>query len=104
MFKTLLARARQGYRTTGFPKQEPAMPALFRGRPELDPQTDLGAFRRCAEQCPTGALMVSDSRPQIDLGRCIFCAECATECPEGAVTFTRDWRLGSSRRDGLIIT
>src|SRR5258708_690557 len=104
MFKTLLARARQGYRTAGFPAKEPAMPALFRGRPELDPQTDLGVFRRCAEQCPTGAMTVSDAGPQIDLGRCIFCAECATECPEGAVTFTRDWRLGSSRRDGLIIT
>src|SRR5207302_1896932 len=104
MFKTLLARARQGYRTAGFPAQEPAMPALFRGRPELDPGEDAAAFSRCVERCPTGALMVSEAGPRIDLGRCIFCAECAAACPEGAINFTRDWRLASSRRDGLIVT
>jgi Ni,Fe-hydrogenase III small subunit len=104
MFKTLLARARQGYRTAGFPAQEPALPALFRGRPELDPQADPDALSRCAEDCPTGALTVSRTGPQIDLGRCIFCAECVAACPEGAVAFTRDWRLASSRRDGLIVT
>jgi len=32
MFKTLLARARQGYRTAAFPPQEPVMPALVRLR------------------------------------------------------------------------
>ena len=42
MFKTLLARARQGYRTAAYPAQEPVLPALFRGRPELDPT-------KCAE-------------------------------------------------------
>lgn len=104
MFKTLLARARQGHRTTGFPAKEPAMPALFRGRPELAAPTDAAAFARCAELCPTGALAVSEKGPQIDLGRCIFCDACVSECPPTAVTFTRDWRLASSRRDGLIVT
>ena len=104
MFKTLLARARQGYRTAGFPPQEPAMPALFRGRPELDSGTDAAALSSCAEQCPTGALTVSEAGPRIDLGRCIFCEECVAACPEGAITFTRDWRLASSRRDGLTVT
>src|SRR5712692_9872914 len=105
MFKTLLARARQGYRTAGFPAQEPALPALFRGRPELDPEQDPATFSRRAELCPTGALGVSETgQPRIDLGRCIFCAECAAESPGAAVTFTRDWRLAASRRDGLIVT
>jgi Ni,Fe-hydrogenase III small subunit len=104
MFKTLLARARQGYRTAAFPAQEPVMPPLFRGRPELNPQTDPAAFSRCAERCPTGALSASAAGAEIDLGRCIFCGDCSAECPEGAVTFTRDWRLASSGRDGLIVT
>jgi len=103
MFKTLLARVRQGYRTAAFPAQFPVMPALFRGRPEFDHETDRAAFARGAELCPTGALDVSDAGPQIDLGRCIFCADCVAACPEGAITFTRDWRLASSRRDGLVI-
>src|SRR5437870_4932632 len=44
MFKTLLARARQGYRTAAFPAQEPSMPALFRGRPELYQDEDPAAL------------------------------------------------------------
>jgi Ni,Fe-hydrogenase III small subunit len=104
MFKTLLARARQGYRTAGFPAQEPAMPPLFRGRPELDRNGDPAAFARSAELCPTGALSVPDSGPQLDLGRCIFCAECVAKEPNGSVSFTRDWRLASSRRDGLVVS
>jgi Ni,Fe-hydrogenase III small subunit len=104
MFKTLLTRARQGYRTTGFPAQKPAMPPLFRGRPELDRNGDPASFARSAELCPTGALSVSESGPQLDLGRCIFCAECVAKEPNGTVSFTRDWRLASSRRDGLIVT
>src|SRR5258707_12959819 len=104
MFKTLLARARQGYRTAGFPAQEPVMPALFRGRPELDAAGDTAALARCAERCPTGALTVSDAGAAIDLGRCIFCADCVAGDAQGAVAFTRDWRLASSRREGLIVT
>src|SRR5438552_7618415 len=104
MFKTLLARARQGYRTAGFPAQEPVMPALFRGRPELNAVGDAAALARSAERCPTGALTVSDAGAAIDLGRCIFCTDCVAGDAEGAVTFTRDWRLASSRREGLIVT
>lgn len=104
MFKTLLARARQGYRTAAFPAQEPVMPPLFRGRPELDRERDPAAFSRYAERCPTGALTVSESGPGLDLGQCIFCAECVAEDPNGVVSFTPDWRLASSRRDGLIVT
>ncbi len=73
MFKTLLARARQGYRTASYPAEDPVLPALFRGRPEIDP------------------------------ARCIFCAECVAGCPTGAVSLTRDWRLAGSRRADLIL-
>jgi Ni,Fe-hydrogenase III small subunit len=104
MFKTLLARARQGYRTAAFPAQEPSMPPLFRGRPELSRDNDSAAFARYAELCPTGALSVSESEAKLDLGRCIFCAQCVAEEPNPAISFTRDWRLASSRRDGLIAT
>ena len=104
MFKTLLARARQGYRTAAFPAQDPSMPPLFRGRPEIDRDNDPAAFARYAELCPTGALSVSESGPKLDLGRCIFCAECVAEEPNGGVSFTRDCRLASSERDGLIVS
>jgi len=104
MFKTLLARARQGYRTAAYPAQEPVLPALFRGRPELDPTKCPEGCRECVDACPTGALRVTEAGLELDIGRCIFCEECVAACPEGAISFTRDWRLASSRRDGLTVT
>src|SRR5579862_3772356 len=101
MFKALLARARQGYRTTGYPAQDPALPPLFRGRPVLDPAKCVAGCAECIEACPTGALRASESGVELDLGRCIFCGECAAACPEDAIAFTQDWRLAASRRDDL---
>ena len=58
MFKTLLARARQGYRTASYPAEDPVLPALFRGRPEIDPARCITGCRDCVAACPTGALTV----------------------------------------------
>jgi Ni,Fe-hydrogenase III small subunit/NAD-dependent dihydropyrimidine dehydrogenase PreA subunit len=104
MFKTLLARARQGYRTGAYPAEPPVLPELFRGRPEIDPARCIDGCSGCLAACPTGALSVGESGPALDLGRCIFCEECAAACPAGAISFTRDWRLASSNRADLILT
>ena len=104
MFKTLLARARQGYRTAGFPAEEPGLPALFRGRPELDPTKCTDGCRQCVDVCPTGALRVGEAGLELDIGRCIFCEACIAACPEGAIAFTRDWRVAASRREDLVVT
>lgn len=104
MFKTLLARARQGHRTAPYPAQVPTLPALFRGRPELDPKRCASGCARCVEVCPTDALRVTESGPELDIGRCIFCGECAAACPDDAITFSGDWRLAASNREGLLVT
>jgi len=41
---------------------------------------------------------------RIDLGRCLFCAECSNACPEGAIRFTPEYRLATSNRNDLLLT
>jgi Ni,Fe-hydrogenase III small subunit/NAD-dependent dihydropyrimidine dehydrogenase PreA subunit len=104
MFKALLARARQGYRTAGYPAQAPALPPLFFGRPVLDASSCASGCARCVDICPTDALRVLAAGPELDLGLCIFCGECADACPENAIAFTQDWRLAASQRAELSVT
>jgi Ni,Fe-hydrogenase III small subunit/NAD-dependent dihydropyrimidine dehydrogenase PreA subunit len=104
MFKTLLARARQGYRAASYPAEDPVLPTLFRGRPEIDAARCASCCGDCIAACPTGALTLSEAGLSLDLGRCIFCDECSAACPTGAISFTRDWRLAGSHRADLILT
>ena len=76
----------------------------FRGRPVLtapcDDQT-AEAVGRAAQRCPTGALSAHPFA--LDLGRCLFCGECARIAPR-AIRFTNDYRIGSPTREGLRLT
>ncbi len=104
----LTERLRQKYRTVPYPAKEPAMPPRFMGRPVLRalPRKagEADPFAPCAAQCPTGAFSVTEKGPRLDLGRCIFCGACARACPEGAVTFTPNYRLAAFAREELIVT
>jgi Ni,Fe-hydrogenase III small subunit/formate hydrogenlyase subunit 6/NADH:ubiquinone oxidoreductase subunit I len=103
MLKALLARAHQGHRTMAYPAgASPALPERFRGAPALDPSKCPEGCRSCADVCPTDA--IPEAGPlTLDLGRCLFCTECVTACPEGAVTFTNDHRLATRRREDLVV-
>ncbi|MFL5435485.1 MAG: NADH-quinone oxidoreductase subunit NuoB [Myxococcales bacterium] len=102
MLKVLLARARQGYRTSAFPEGPPVLPDRFRGLPVLDPSRCKDGCRACAEACPTGAISAEPAL-QLDLGRCLFCADCVQACPEGAVSFTGEHRLAARSRQDLVL-
>ena len=101
MWKILRARARQGGRTLPFPDGEALLPDRFRGAPALDATRCRDACRACVEACPTAALSVDGAGPALDLGRCLFCAECVTSCPAGAIRFTGDHRMATRQRDHL---
>jgi Ni,Fe-hydrogenase III small subunit/NAD-dependent dihydropyrimidine dehydrogenase PreA subunit len=104
MLKTLMARVRQGNRTAAYPVADPGLPALFRGRPVLDPEKCASGCAACVDACPVGALRVTQRGPEFDMGRCIFCGDCVAACPEGAISFSRDWRLAGSTREDLFLT
>lgn len=73
----------------------------FRGRPELTEPSDdeqRAALTRAAAVCPTQAIAAAPFT--LDLGRCLFCGECARIAPR-AIRFTNDYRIGSPTREGL---
>ncbi len=75
------------------------VPGIFRGRPVIttDPATNEASV---AEICPTGA--ISAAPLSIDLGKCVFCGECARKFPS-AIQFTKDYKISSATREGLVI-
>lgn len=77
--------------------------AEFRGRPELrEPGNaeEAESLASAAAICPTGALTAAPLT--LDLGRCLFCGECARRAPQ-SIRFTNDYRIGSPTREGLVV-
>jgi Ni,Fe-hydrogenase III small subunit len=52
------------------------------------------------EACPTDALKEG---LRIDLGRCLFCNKCLHACPNGAISFSQEYRLAVRKREDLIL-
>ncbi len=98
----ILARLRQGKRTLPFPDAEPVLQERFRGLPILDQARCPSGCTNCTDACPTDAI-TSEGGLQIDLGRCLFCPDCANTCPEGAIRFTSQYQLATSNRNDLVL-
>ena len=103
MLDLLRTRLQQGTRTSGFPKDAPEFPERFRGRPALDASRCADGCRECARSAPSD-LIQPGAPVTLDVGACLFSPEEASACPEGAVGFTRDFRMASSTRQGLRAT
>ena len=76
-------------------------PDRFRGRPVLDPSRCPSGCRTCADACPTDAIAAGEGSLQLDLGRCLFCADCPA-CPHGRIIFGSDYRLAVRKREDLL--
>ena len=111
MIHILLSRVRQGHRTLPYPKELPALPERFRGRPVVDASkcantSESGpkdGCQLCVEACPTEAIKLREGVPQIDLGRCLFCPECEEACPTGAIHYSGDHRCAVRDREDLFV-
>ena len=100
MIAIIRERLRQGHRTGKFPKVSPQLPERFRGLPQLAPNLSLQTCKDAVSSCPFAALSRPDGQLKIDLGRCLFCADCPS-VGLGALSFSQDYRLAASRRDDL---
>lgn len=104
MLQILKARWHQKYRTFPFPEKMPPMAARYTGRPQIAAGSCKGDCAACVAVCPTGALSRgANSRPQIDMGRCIFCRSCEAVCSEKLISFTQEFSLAANKKDGLVI-
>src|SRR5437867_3349695 len=100
MLDLLRTRLKQGTRTSGLPNEAPEFPERFRGRPAFDASRCGDGCRECAQSMPSGLIHLGPT-PTMDVGACLFSPEEATMCPDGAVSFTQDFRMASSTRQGL---
>ncbi len=73
----------------------------FRGRAELTATQDMCDVEAAAKICPTKAITTAPFT--LDLGRCLFCGECALRAPKN-IRFTNDYKIGSTSREALILT
>ena len=104
MLKVLMARLRQGHRTHPFPRKEPVLPDRFRGIPRIEAARCREGCRECVEACPTAAIVPAPGGPRVDVGRCLFCDACGSACPDGALTYSSDYRLAVRERQQLVVS
>ena len=108
MVDIIKERLRQKSRTGGYPRGAVTLPEKYRGLPKINPGACVACGdKTCLERCPTDALTFgggSDATLSLDLGRCIFCAECASACKNKAISFTNDFRLSARNRRDLTIS
>ena len=72
----------------------------FRGFPMLTVTDDKSDLERAANICPTKAITTSPLT--LDMGKCLFCGECA-KCAPNNIKFTHEHRLAATRREDLIV-
>ncbi len=103
MLHAILTRFRQGHRTMTYPDAPLPLPPRFRGLPLLDASRCRDGCRDCADSCPYGAISVSGPLT-LDMGKCLFCADCSSACSRDAITFSADARLSGRTRESLTVT
>lgn len=99
MFKELKVLSSHGRQYIKDLRKQPVS-LLFRGRPVISEGIRTAEIEYVAAICPVNA--IDKKSGSIDLGKCVFCKECAFSCPE-MITFTNDYRIAVNNRDSLII-
>lgn len=106
MLNILRERLRQKHRTMAWPDgPAPEMPDRYLGLPVLDASRCTSGCAECVAVCPTDAVIRDGvaSGLTMDLGKCLFCGDCARACPSGAVAFSRDFRMAVRERQDLVL-
>ena len=72
----------------------------FRGLPVISDNITENEVKKVSAMCPVNA--IDRQSGAIDLGKCVFCNECALLLP-GKIRFTNDYRIATNKREDLLI-
>ncbi len=76
------------------------LPDSFRGYPIISEDVDAATASALKNFCPVNA--IGDVPLSLDMGKCLFCGECARAYPQ-AIRFTNDPHTASNSREKLIV-
>jgi formate hydrogenlyase subunit 6/NADH:ubiquinone oxidoreductase subunit I len=83
--------------TTNYPSGGKEMCQDFRGKLKFSPEK-CGGCKLCMRDCPTGAIEIrklgdKEFEAEINLGKCIYCAQCVDSCLKKALEVTPEYEL-----------
>jgi formate hydrogenlyase subunit 6/NADH:ubiquinone oxidoreductase subunit I len=133
MFKELMGSLFSAPITVRYPYQKLKMPPRYRGRISFKADLCVGC-RLCVRDCPSGAIEIIQLPAEkyqfsyrsllegkkvavpiekatkkrfkavINLGKCLFCAQCVETCPRKALFETEDYELAALDKERLLKT
>ena len=83
--------------TINYPAQKSGIAEGFRGKLKFDSKKCVGC-KMCMRDCPTGAIEIrkigdKEFEAEINLGKCIYCAQCVDSCFKKALETMEEFEL-----------
>ena len=104
--------------TMQYPHEVPEIPERFRGHIELVKNEKTGAPKcivcgMCQRACPSDCISLAGKKPEgakkkvltkyiLDFTKCSLCGSCIESCKVGAIRFSKDYNLASTRKEDYI--
>ena len=108
MLKLVLQSVMSRPATVLYPSVKVTMPDRFRGKLKFCAEKCVGC-NLCVRDCPSGAIAIrkvgeKQFECDIDMAKCIYCAQCVDSCLKKALEATPEFELAQLSRDKLRVT